>query len=180
MFDATRWDPDWREEEMLENVSLSEAYAFVTASGYEDGQITTMMDNDIFVNGELTMSWAEAEKLGRLDDEKYAEQMAALAAKREAERAEKKRLAAEEAATVGDAIDEENITFVMAVAMKYPAKDFGARWTAEEVGRYSGWRDKRTSWKATESDVIDTTNDREYHILMWRGQRTVTRTRRYH
>ena len=177
MFNASRWDPDWREEEALEEVSLEEALEFVTEPGYECGLITTNMDRDIFANGSLLMSREEAEEIGRKDAEAFEDQLAEMQAKREAEEAEEARLAAEEAKTVGDKIDKENIDFILSIAKGFPARDSGARLVADEIGRISGWRDKRTSWKATEGDVIDTINNREYHIVMWRGQRTVTRTR---
>lgn len=156
-------DYGWGTSMSYEPCSLDEAIEAV--EGKNDATITTAIGEvDVYTDGQWLMTREEAEALA--EQEKQAKTNAEAAAK--AERAA-------EAATLGDNIDKANITFILSIARKYPARDNGAQRAAEEIGRHEDWHNKHQSWKQTEEDVVHLPSGREYHIDMWRGERHVTR-----
>jgi len=134
--------------------------------GYDYAEIETSISGVIvWENGTWIIPREEAEALAEQEEQDKRAAEAAAEAERKAE-----------AATVGDEIDKENISFIMSIAIKHPARDNGAQRTADEIRDYEGWEKQPWSYKATEADVTDVKSGRHYHIDMWRGNRKITRT----
>lgn len=146
-----------------EPCSLEEAIKAI--QGNEDSATikTEAEGTVVFEDGEWLMTKEEAEALS-IEEEAEKEK------RKNAREAE----AAAERETVGDATDKENISLILAIANKYPARDNGATRAGEEIRSIPGWKTE-ISWKATEAEVVHKDSGRHYNLNMWRGTREVKR-----